>query len=1059
VPEPLTVPPGYAPLVNPAGELKYYPEASVKENIDLYGYKIPTDEDLNKAALKKQYGEGFGNELAAAIEGAASGATFGISRHAENILGITTPEAQAARKEFNPMASGVGEVGGIIGSMALLPGASLPGLLERGAMKAGAKIVGAGIAEKAVPAMIGNRVAQEILGTGIEKLAANTVGRALEGMVYGAAQPISESALGDPTITAQKVFSQIGIGGLIGGGVGAATSLLGIGAGRLFKKAEAEIAPEISGAGEKFEVFRGTSSKGPNDFGVAGKGKYYSGDPRVAAAYAGTDGTVEKATVELSNPLKMTYPELNKLQTELYGKPLTGFEKDLSSKFDSYLREKGYDGVVLFDSEISSSIPQEVVKLEDVVTSGIKPTPEQTKIAQVLTTEETSVRPKDVQYYQERAAKKVIDPLTGKEVNALEASPRLHPNPQNPQERTLFNEMANAYEENNQAVKEAGQRARDLLTGEVDEAGNVLRPPPNIAKPTAELAGIFEKRIGELEGMKFKGDETLTAIKKLKTKLGQLVDKVDDEGNVIWEAPKEFNAQELKKMIQEFDKDLEGVYSRKIGKGMTETESQLVQLRREISDSLKKEMKDAGFPEYSELMDEMHRRLGVGSNWDKYFSANNSYNSRILGALQREVEDVQTVKALTKKGAQSDVSWLRAIHDLGEVTGKDFRQMYKDRYIWAKFHEAEASYPEKGSAFSQLLKNTFRAVRNPTEIPGKLGEAVMDAPEMLKNLQKRKAMEALVGKGSVDSGAVNSILGMIKGGAKSGSKLFDPSGPMGSYMVPAGVKFQQYLDTHDNLESAHTQLEVLTGLEKAQQKADKAIDVAISGIFSGSASPKVSYADFIGKSSTEKADDLEKIAADTAQLANDPSLLVEKLSEGLQGIGEHAPNITTGLNMTASRAVQFLSQKIGGLLPQDQKMPLDKKHVPSKMQLVSLAKTLKYINAPYEVLKELPSGMVSKEGKEVLVSVYPELYNELKGRVMNGIAEQQAKGKAIPTSKRLGLSFFLDQNLDSTIKPMSLQANQAAFMMPQPQSQRPPTSKPDAVGRMMSGTQKIASRM
>ncbi len=114
-------------------------------------------------------------------------------------------------------------------------------------------------------------------------------------------------------------------------------------------------------------VFRGsgrTEMQGSaNDSGVAGKGEYWSGDRDVAAAYAGRNGSIKEGDIHLKTPLVMDYPELNKLQEKLYGRRLTGFEADLSEKFDNWLRENGFDGVVLYDTEISNTIPQEVVKL------------------------------------------------------------------------------------------------------------------------------------------------------------------------------------------------------------------------------------------------------------------------------------------------------------------------------------------------------------------------------------------------------------------------------------------------------------------------------------------------------------------------------------------------------------------------------------------------------------------------------------------------------------------------------------------------------------------------
>ena len=68
------VPIGFEALVTPEGELVYSPKANVENNVKNLGYRLPTSEDFSKATLKKEYGEGFGNELTAGVEGALSGA-------------------------------------------------------------------------------------------------------------------------------------------------------------------------------------------------------------------------------------------------------------------------------------------------------------------------------------------------------------------------------------------------------------------------------------------------------------------------------------------------------------------------------------------------------------------------------------------------------------------------------------------------------------------------------------------------------------------------------------------------------------------------------------------------------------------------------------------------------------------------------------------------------------------------------------------------------------------------------------------------------------------------
>jgi hypothetical protein len=115
--------------------------------------------------------------------------------------------------------------------------------------------------------------------------------------------------------------------------------------------------------GLRFEnLVRGVGEK-PNDHGVAGKGPYFSYSERAAKQYAGKTGKVVRGTVELERPLVLTYRQLNDLQESLYGQIVTGFDPALSEKFNDWLHAKQYDGVVIYDLDISRTIPEEVVKL------------------------------------------------------------------------------------------------------------------------------------------------------------------------------------------------------------------------------------------------------------------------------------------------------------------------------------------------------------------------------------------------------------------------------------------------------------------------------------------------------------------------------------------------------------------------------------------------------------------------------------------------------------------------------------------------------------------------
>lgn len=127
----------------------------------------------------------------AGIEGVARGATLGLSDVAERGLGISTPEAMAARQRENPWTSGLGTAAGAAGIGALTGGGSL--------------------------------VAEGLGGGAL----AGAVGLGAEGAVFGAGNAVSEAALGDGQLNGEKLLSHMGWGAALGGAAGSVFGKLG----------------------------------------------------------------------------------------------------------------------------------------------------------------------------------------------------------------------------------------------------------------------------------------------------------------------------------------------------------------------------------------------------------------------------------------------------------------------------------------------------------------------------------------------------------------------------------------------------------------------------------------------------------------------------------------------------------------------------------------------------------------------------------------------------------------------------------------------------------------
>jgi hypothetical protein len=206
------------------------------------GWRVEQPEETKKRVLEEEKGTTAGVIKSAAL-GAARGLSFGLS----DVLltetgGILTPQEAKEYKEANPIASTVGEVGGMIAPTLLSSGTSLIGQGARG-VSAGvraAQAVGTA-AEKGVAKILGDAagksLARRVIQKGIEKGA----GSFTEGLFFGTGQLVTEQTLGDTPLTAEKVISHIGLGALVGGAVGG-----GLGAGGVLAKEAAEATKRVA---------------------------------------------------------------------------------------------------------------------------------------------------------------------------------------------------------------------------------------------------------------------------------------------------------------------------------------------------------------------------------------------------------------------------------------------------------------------------------------------------------------------------------------------------------------------------------------------------------------------------------------------------------------------------------------------------------------------------------------------------------------------------------------------------------------------------------------------
>lgn len=156
-------------------------------------------QDIDVAAAQKDWRGGIGGQLASASMGALRGLTFGLSDAA--IIGGSralggNESAESSRRALNAerathgTADTLGEIGGTLGSLALLPGGAVGGAVK----------------------------GEGLLARAGARFAASAPRAALEGGVIGVGHQASEDALGNHEATAEKYLTS-GIGGVVFGGL------------------------------------------------------------------------------------------------------------------------------------------------------------------------------------------------------------------------------------------------------------------------------------------------------------------------------------------------------------------------------------------------------------------------------------------------------------------------------------------------------------------------------------------------------------------------------------------------------------------------------------------------------------------------------------------------------------------------------------------------------------------------------------------------------------------------------------------------------------------------
>lgn len=238
--------------------------------------------------------------------------------------------------------------------------------------------------------------------------------------------------------------------------------------------------------------------------------------------------------------------------------------------------------------------------------------------------------------------------------------------------------------------------------------------------------------------------------------------------------------------------------------------------------------------------------------------------------------------------------------------------------------------------------------------------------------------------------------------------------------------------------------------------ADSAMAGKIGAIFSGEAekgAAELGARMVDGKTYT-------KIASELNDHQNNMDRLAETVGQHTQELQTQAPGTADAIHGLVARGVGHLSST----LPRhDGHQEMDAAFEPSAAELATFNRGYEIAQNPMRLLDHVAAATLTPQHLSAAEMIYPRLLAEMRTQALDRLTTEVSKGHRIPYQSRLSLAAFLNQPLDSTMMPASVQANQLAWSSPSrqsttPQPQAPGPATSTLADRTMTASQRLATR-
>jgi hypothetical protein len=816
-------------------------------------------------------------------------------------------------------------------------------------------------------------------GAALGKMTGAVAGGAAEGALFGVGQTLSEAAMSDPELSMQKAMSNIGIGALLGG------SLSGVGRGAiegaryatdktLTTLANSKIVPK------SLDELAGTLSE---VYGTAiDKLRGLDGNPLVKKMFAKDGEEFLRNTLKTMGDDKILVKEATKNFDDIIG-----FNKELSQLANEQARIQGR----MLDNEAAKPVKQVLKELDDeeAIKYGTELLQEGAPINAPKLVQEAQKKGEELFFKTQAAGKKLVN-----DTDELLASMR---KANADKSYTVFDnatidDMANAADRYSQAVFAA------KTPSEVAQAMTTYKN---------ELAPMFKlpqrKSMADLQIENRPLHDTMKQVKDLWGKVRETT--TDEKVFGKFGAAMAKRAEAINSSIRSTDEVIDTFYRIKQGEAMN---------AREYVPDLGKVKSYITNPEAMRNAKRAEALTNVTAKATKAKDALEAVNlapsENRLSELQKDLAKVERIPA-NVKGAQAKQVKI-------EFLQKQIKNVQDDI-------KAATDFNQRVSAFSQTADQRI----------GKFSTAFDETAELraaglLLNRLQPQTGRSMLGSviGAAAGGSVGGIPGLL-GGILAGATVQNPKS-MARYILA----MRNAADGFDKMASnAATRFRNLdTKLAIRQGIIPKALPAARQTIIRDRLRIEPGERQ---QETDEKAfkEHRKKLGA----LMQDPQALFERIADqvGEEGVTE-APRMTIEAFSAINRGVAFLDSKIPKD-PYNADALSSDDFTPSKVELMEYSDYAQAVFKPKTLIKQIETASINPRTVEAIKAVYPKMYNDVLGKVMQSLADS---GNKIPYAQRVQLGLLFDIPSTKAMQPDYL-ARIMSYNTPQEQQQTQPTQQ------------------